>query len=202
MYYLLSYNLEDEKKDLILFGTIYTSNQEIVDKIFDKGNSLKKDEIKDPFEILLNEKDSKIKNRKRKDKIRISVIKAGFLFLISPPAQALFKKLNIDNLQYFDVTIKSNDLEIKDYKIVNITDKIDCADVSSSKLELYDDGDFMRIRELVLDETKIPKGKQIFLLGRRATDVILVHEDLRQAIEKENLTGFKFFDLKDAGKIY
>lgn len=202
MHYLLHYSFEDEQKDMRFKGTIYDKNQNVVKEIFDKGDTLNESEIQAPFTIILNEKASSIKNKKPKDKISTSVIESGFLFLISPDTLALFEDLNLNNLQYFDVSIKSSFFQTNDYKIVNITDKIDCVDFSVSDIDLYFDGDISSISKLVLDETKIPKGKQIFLLGKRETGIILVHEDLKNAIEKAKLTGFRFVELDNADLLY
>lgn len=202
MYYLLNYSIQNQKKDIWFSGTIYDNNQKVVKQIFNKGSVLKESEIQSPFTIIIDEKESSIKNKKPTDKISTTVIGSGFLFLISPAVRALFEEQKIDNLQYFDVTIKSSVLEFKDYKIVNIIDKIDCTDFSASDLELTDDGDIDMISELVLDESKIPKGKQIFLLGKKETGVIIIHEALKEAIEEANLTGFHFVELENAGELY
>lgn len=202
MYYLLHYSFEDEQKDMWLKGTIYNKNKNVVKEIFDKGKILKESEIGAPFTIILNEKVSSIRNKKTKDKISTSVIESGFLFLISLDTKILFEELNIDNLQYIDVSIISSLVVINDYKIVNITDKIDCTDFSASYLDLYFDGDISSISKLVLDETKIPKGKLIFLLGKRETGIILVHENLKKAIENAKLTGFRFVELENADQLY
>jgi hypothetical protein len=201
MHYLLHYAGGDSK-DMSFNGTIYNKKKTIVKTIFDKGNVLKESEILSPFTIILNEKQSSIKKTKQNDKIPTYVIDSGNLFLISSPARALFEKQKINNLQYFDVTIKSSALEISDYKIVNITDKIDCADLDASDLELYDDGGIDTISSLVLKESKIPKGTKIFLLGKRSTGIIIVHEDLKKAIEQAKLTGFIFVELNRAGLLY
>jgi hypothetical protein len=121
---------------------------------------------------------------------------------VSPATQQLFTKLNLDNIQYFDVLIKSSSVNINDYKIVNITDKIDCADFSASDLETYDNGDIKDINKLVLDTTKIPSGKKMFLLGRRATAIIIIHADLKNSIEEAKLAGFRFFGLDEADQLY
>jgi hypothetical protein len=203
MYYLLGYNIEDERKDMYFTGTIYGENGNNVDNMFmfSSGKPLNEHEIQAPFTIIIDEKESSIKNKRQKDKISTSTVGSGILFLISPTAKALFEKLKVDNIQYFDVTIKSKDFELNNYKIVNITDKIDCVNIDASNLVLKND----RIRtmeSLVLDETKIPKGKKIFLLGRKETGIVIIHEDLRKAIEEAELTGFRFFGLENAHGFY
>ncbi|MFT3701394.1 MAG: hypothetical protein QM802_03450 [Agriterribacter sp.] len=202
MYFLLGYSIQDEKKDMRLNGTIYDYNQDTVGKIFDKGQYLDPSNINAPFIVILDEKDSRFKNRIRKDKISIHVIQAGFLFLISPTAQLFFQNSTIDNLQYFDVAIRGNNFEISDYKIVNILDKIDCVDFGASDLKLYSDGRISRILKLVLDESKIPDGKQIFQLGKFSASAIVIHENIKQKIEGAGLTGFSFTEFDKAYKLY
>ncbi len=202
MYYLLDYSVEDTKQDMWFQGTIYNNKKKIVEETFSSGKNLDEDKINAPFTIILDEKESSLKKKIAKDKISTSVIESGFLFLISPATQAFFKKLNVNNLQYFDVHIKSSILEIKDYKIVNVIDKIDCIDLSASEAVLYPNQNIKKITSLILDETKIPKEKQIFLLGRKSVAVILVHENIKKAIEETKLTGFKFFTLDKARKFF
>jgi hypothetical protein len=194
--------MDDEKKDFFVKGTLYNNQQEIVDPIFDVGTELDKNEIGSPFVIIVDEKQSKIKNKRQKDKVSLSVINAGNLFLASSRVENLFRELEINNVQFFDVTIRSSIGEINEYKILNITDKFDCVDFDLSELVLFSDGDIQRIKKLVIDSAKIPLAKKIFLLDKYPTQVIIVHDDLKQSIEKEGLTGFTFFKLEDAGKIY
>jgi hypothetical protein len=204
MYYLLSYEIEDEKKDMYFKGPLYNKNQDKVDNVFmfSSGSALDANEIQAPFTMILDEKQSSIKNKKQKDKIASSTVGAGILFLISPAAKAFFEKLKIDNVQYFAVSVKSKSLEVRDYKIVNITDKIDCADLSASDIVIDSDNEISSISSLVLDEAKVPKDKKIFLLARRSTAIIIVHEDLKKSIEEAGLMGFRFVELTDAGQLY
>jgi hypothetical protein len=202
MYYLLSYLIENEKKDVNLNGTMYNSEKEIVRGIFDKGIILDPKEIKAPFTIILNEKESSIKNKRKPDKISVFVINAGFLFLVSPKVKIFLEGLGLKNIQFFDVTIKSSSGEISDYKILNIADKIDCIDFNSSDIETFDSGDISSIENLILDQDKIPEGIQLFLLAGRTSATIVVHQNLRDAIEKEKLTGFQFVNLEEASSLY
>lgn len=202
MYKILNYLMEDEKKDLFIKGTIYDNNKKIVGQIFDEGARLDKKDIGSPFVIIADEKQSNLKNKQQKDKVSLSTINAGNLFLGSGKVENLFMKLGIKNIQFFDVKIESSIGDISEYKLLNITDKIDCADFKSSDLVLFSDGDIKRIKKLVLDQTKIPKEKQIFLLDKYPTQVIVVHDDLIKAIEEAGLTGFNFVNLEDAGSIY
>ena len=202
MYKILSYLMEDGKKDFFIKGTMYDSKKKTVGKIFDQGIKLNPTEINSPFTIIVDEKLSSVKNKKTKDKVSVSVNNAGSLFLGSNKVEDLFTSLKIDNVQFFDVRIKSSIGEVTNYKIFNITDKFDCVDFSKSELTLFDSGNIERIKKLVLDPNKIPFPRKIFLLGRKTSQIIIIHDDLRQAIEEEGLTGFVFIDLQNAGKIY
>lgn len=202
MYKILSYLMEDEKKDFFIKGTMYDNNKKIVEKIFDPGKKINPTEINSPFTIIVDEKLSSVKNKIQKDKISVTVNDAGSLFLCSNKTKDLFTFLKIDNVQFFDVAIKSSIGELTNYKIFNITDKFDCVDLNLSELKLFDSGDIRRIKKLVIDPNKIPFPRKIFLLGRNTDQVIIIHDDLMKAIEKEGLTGFVFIDLQDAGEIY
>lgn len=202
MYKILNYLMEDEKKDFFIKGTMYDNKKKIVGKIFDPGIKLIPTEINSPFTIIVDEKLSNVKNKKQKDKVSVTVNNAGSPFLCSNKTKDLFTDLKIDNVQFFDVVIKSSIGEVTNYKICNIIDKVDCVDFKLSELKLFDSGDIKRIKKLVLDPKKIPTSRKIFLLGRNTDQVIIIHDDLRQAIEEEGLTGFVFIDLQDAGEIY
>ncbi len=201
MYYLLDNDSSyEEKKYFELNGTLYNKAKEEVGDIFEDGIIHK--EMKDPYVLILDASDSLVKNRKYSDSIVSYAIDAGSLLLISPKAQELFIKLVPDDIKMYDVTIKGSGFELSDYKIVKVLQKIDCVNIDKSEVELRENSDQIRsARTLVLDEEKIPVGKQIFLLGKRSSGVIVIHENLKNKMEEANLTGFQFFNLDEAYEI-
>ena len=202
MYSILSYLMQDEKADYFVNGVLYNAKKDIVGKIFDIGKALDVEDVSAPFIAIVNEKDSNVKkNKVRKDKIYFSVDKAGTLFLASKKVKDLFEKEGVQNVQFFDVVIKTSLENIDTYSILNITDKIDCVNINASDLMLFPNGFVRRTKKLVLEESKIPKEKKIFLLEKYPSQMIIVHDDLKNAINEEGLTGFTFVNLDAAGQI-
>ncbi|MCB0630555.1 MAG: hypothetical protein R2824_30655 [Saprospiraceae bacterium] len=197
MYYLLEINIVDEKKHYLLNGVLYNNQKEEVTPIFDDG--ILHPNMYDPYTLILNDSESLTKNREFTDVISSFVIDAGFLFLVSPATQELFSKLIPDDIRMYEVGIKGNKFALDSYRIVKVLDKIDCVNLEESDIEYDEQYDTIDSAEsIVLDEQKIPEGKKIFLLGKRASGIILVHEDLKKAIESANLTGFIFYPLEEA----
>lgn len=197
MYYLLSDVMMDDKNDFYFSGVLYDKKNEIVSEIFDDG--ILHDNMNNPYTLILDETSSRLKKRRSTDKIVSSVRDAGFLFLVSQKTQDILNRLVIDEIKMYEVKIRSSNLELTDYKIVKITDKIDCVDMAKSDIDFEKSLNFIfNARSLVFDDKKIPDGKQIFLLGKRPTGVIVIHENLKTAIEKSGLSGFYFYSLDDA----
>lgn len=198
MYYLLDDDDFEEKNYFDLNGTLYNNKQEIVGVIFDDGIIHKG--MKEPYSLILDESDSLTdKKRKYSDSISSFVIDSGALLLISPKAQELFTNLIPNDIEMYEISIKGKNFELIDYKIVKILDKIDCVNLEESELEYDSEYDSIDNAEtIVLDENKIPRDKHIFLLGKRAAGIIVIHETLKKAIEEAGLTGFKFYTLDEA----
>ncbi len=197
MYYFLDRVIVDEKKHYSLRGALHDKEEKKVRRVFDDG--VVHDNMPAPFTLALDASRSLISKRTLTDKISSSGKGTGALFLVSPKTQQLFDDLLVDDVQMYDVHIKVGDFELVDYKTVKILDKIDCIDLEKSEVQYDEKYDWVKsAKSVVLDEKKIPKGKQIFLLGKRRAGSILVHSDLRTAIEKAGLTGFRFFPLDEA----
>lgn len=200
MYYFLNKVIMDEKKHFFFRGVLYNGNKSQVNEGFD-GSTIHEGLI-DPFLLVLNDSTALTKNRELTDKISAASQGIGLLFLISPKAQKLFEELIPKDVKLFKATIKGSNFELHDYKIVKILDKIDCVDLDKSVLNYdleYDSID--SAKTIVLKDEKIPPGKQIFLLAKRETAVIMIHNDLKVAIEKAGLTGFKFYNLDEAYRV-
>jgi hypothetical protein len=190
-YYAIDSRMTDEKKDLILEGVLYNKEKEKVNQtIFYDGNE--KTEMHAPYLYIIDQKSSNTKNRRLLDKICMDDI------VVSPKIQNLFSELKIPNFKFYDLVIKGIELEISDYKILKILgNKIDCVDLEKSDLKLSSSGNInpFFVNKLVVDETKIPEGTKLFVLGR-TSEIVVVHEDVKNAIESKNLTGFLFFALE------
>jgi hypothetical protein len=197
MYYFLSKVLINEKEHFFLNGVLYDNDKKKVEEGFDDGKI--HENFVPPFLLVLDDSESITKKRVLTDKIYCAANELGSLFLVSPKAQELLSKHAPDDIQMFDIIVKGGNFELADYKIVKVLDKIDCVDLEKSELSY--DADYDSIDDadkIVLNEEKIPNNKQIFLLAKRYSAVILIHENLKNAIGKVGLTGFNFYNLDEA----
>ncbi len=103
-----------------------------------------------------------------------------------------------DSMQYFNTLIKDKKTkeEISIYYLARILVKIDCINYEKSDIE-YVEGDpnsISYIKSLVLNEDKIGNNP-IFILKKLL--LIIMREDLVNAIRKANCTGMKFIRFEE-----
>lgn len=86
--------------------------------------------------------------------------------------------------------------EPRDYWFVHVWNRIACLDEDASEVERYKDGSIFEIEELVLDEEKLgmfePRKRMVFELAEDIS-VILVHKEVKKAIESVQPKGVRFF---------
>lgn len=194
MQYFILDRRSQNQKNINLKGTTYNSEEEVVDEIFFDGVPLKK-KVKEPFTVILDDRRT-VYDKILLDKIAIDTVETGAVLLVSPKAKEVFHKLNLP-IEFIDVKIKGKNLQLNDYKFVNVIGRINCTDHKKSKLKYLDDDIIQLYDSLVLDETKIPKNTNIFLLGEDITMMVVVSERIKNAIEEANLTGFNFIKPED-----
>ena len=85
--------------------------------------------------------------------------------------------------------------------LLNLLEVLGCVDLEKSKYRRSEiDPDFIaRFYLLVLDEKRVPPQAKLFRLKEKP-NLILVREDLAQALVNEDFTGMMFLDLKEYGK--
>jgi hypothetical protein len=198
MYYLDMIRSESVE-DFSSPGVLYNSKGDIVNEIFDEGNSLR--ELKDEkFTLIIDEEDANT-NGPVRDKIPAFVQDAGAVFILSEKGCRFFKENGIFNLEFFNLTIKGKNIKLKDYKLVNIvSEKIECIDKERSIIAYNRYGYIKKVEFLSLIEEKVPKNLSIFLLGGFKSAEVFVRTDLKQKIEK-TLTGFKFEAVEEFSQI-
>lgn len=177
-----------EEKDMDLKGTTYDMNQNVVEEIFYAGESLK-NKVQSPLTVILNDRRTTY-SQTLFDRIAIDTNQTGAVLLVSSKAQEVLRKLSLP-IEFIDVTIKGKNLELKDYKFVNIIGRINCTDHEKSELEYLEENVIQLYDTLVLNESKIPDGTDIFLLGEDITMVVIISERVKNAIEAAKLTGFE-----------
>lgn len=127
------------------------------------------------------------------DYIAISDL-GGIVF--SQEARILFDGLSVNNIQYIPTQLNgaNNKYLEKKYFIANVIGIVDCINYELSDLDI-EDGHIDNIFSLVLNENKIADDIEIFRLHGKVL-TILVSEILKNAIEKSELTGFIFRNIK------
>lgn len=118
----------------------------------------------------------------------------GSQFLISSKIKKVFETYNVTDVDYYDsCLIQPNGNIIEDYKTVKIKKIINCVDLGKSEYFNLgiDDIDIFSFSKIVLINEKIPKGTLLFRLGESPAD-LLIHEKLKEALEKEIVTGINF----------
>jgi hypothetical protein len=176
-----------EKVDMKIDGSIFDEKGNFVANIFNLGKSL----AKFKFKIQVQSKYSK--NGKLRDKLWVQVNRSTLLFVASPGVLDLFREFKIEDVEFLDVEIEGEGIEIKDYKLINILRRIDCADDLNSEFIYVDDTDeIYAIEELVLDQEKIPTDLDIFQMARTENNVTIVSQRFVDEVNERGLTGFIF----------
>ena len=115
----------------------------------------------------------------------------GKSLLFSSRLRALLCDQGIDNIQYFDSKVTNAvDNKLLDYKVANIIGAVSGLDIEQSDVTLSPSGNVMAINKMVLDESKLKEHNMIRLDEK--TIILVVHNDIKQAIEQAGLTGLKF----------
>jgi hypothetical protein len=99
----------------------------------------------------------------------------------------------IDNIQYFDFTIRTGDgVEIRDYWIANIVGRVACVDMARSELALDADvpGEVAFIESLALNE-EAAAGFDLFRLHEDNT-VVVASDRVKRVCEETQITGVTF----------
>jgi hypothetical protein len=145
------------------------------------------DDEQQPYEVVLKV-DNKAENPSDFPPCDIHSLDSGYLF--SQRFIDVLKKLNVDNIQYFDakVTYEPSGLQLP-YKAANIIGIVSGLDLDNSEVEL-DDDIVIDIESMCFDESKM-EGYKIFRLNESIMHVV-VHRSIKEAIEEAGLTGFMF----------
>lgn len=122
--------------------------------------------------------------------------------VISDPFKNLLAEFNLYDIQFIPALvryIKTN--EIKEYWYVNICNRIDCLDNNQSEIDYSSSGDtIFGIDKLVLNDNLLQEisfsRRKLFALSADPT-VVVVHQSLKEVVEKSNLRGVRFFKVSD-----
>lgn len=120
----------------------------------------------------------------------------GLLF--SSRLRQLLASNGVQNIDYYPVEIE-NSLDATrsdDYQLANLIGRVGCVDFDKSELQMHPrTGSVEFIDSLALDETKI--GQLRMFRTAEHAQVIVVHEDVRNACVAASVTGVVFFRPED-----
>jgi hypothetical protein len=125
------------------------------------------------------------------------------MLIVSERLKQFFEKSADATIEYFPVKIRNRKgrLEKIPYFVANLLGSVSCLDRPRS--DFWENhlrkGQVQRFKKIALDVSKIPKSAKIFRLGEKM-DLVLVREDLAQAIVNADLTGMQFQYLDSFGK--
>src|SRR5262249_33944543 len=133
------------------------------------------------------------------------LLNAADLQVYSPKLVASLTAVGVDNIQYFPIKIvdgRSGAVR-DDYKVANIVGRIHCVDPNHSKVRRSPRTNSIRgVEEFsVVQDRIVPlPGKKkpplIFRLGELEF-LILAHESIKSAFERDRITGARFTPTQD-----
>jgi hypothetical protein len=121
----------------------------------------------------------------------------GAIPLMSIELINALQSAGVDNLQIFNTILSDSNtgIEYDQYKAINIVGVVSATDIQKSEsanLGLDNSGMIDTFfHKLVIDESKIPGEIRMFRLAERVSEII-VHQSVRDAIEKAGITDIEF----------
>ncbi|GHG78596.1 hypothetical protein GCM10012319_29360 [Comamonas sp. KCTC 72670] len=113
--------------------------------------------------------------------------------IVHEKARAFLDAERIQRIEYLPVRVLSHkDREVAErYFIVNMLPLVDCIDLEKTEHEenLLDPDELMNIRNLTVDENKIPSDFQLLRL-KAVSGAMLIHRDLAAKMKAAGFRGF------------
>jgi hypothetical protein len=111
--------------------------------------------------------------------------------LLSERAIKTLERVGVDNIEYFDARVTSTHFsKVPNYKVANIVGVVSGLDLAKSDVVMGRRNRVLAIEKMVFDESRLQPHK----ICRLQEDIMLmvVHKDIKDAIERQGLTGFRF----------
>ena len=131
----------------------------------------------------------------------LDVMDAAGWFLFSNRLYQKMVTFDIQGMQLFPAVFIGDDKHFhEDYVLTNFYEKLDCLDVEESTIESTSESrgrvshevEKVRLSSKILD--KIPEEHRLIFKIAKVDDAhIIIHQRIKDIIEKENATGAKFF---------
>lgn len=191
MYWVISDKPEDNISGSFIEGILLNSNQELIPEV-----------LYDQQSVIDKHKSFNIKILMSFGRTRIGLITDRMIlktneinhFVVSKRLKEFLEK-EINSVEYIPCHFIDRDLGHQ-YYIVHPLSKIDCLDEEKSSYTPLTDTDntICEINWLGIDESKVPSGLQLFLLGRTDYCIMLMHNDLKIKIEDNGFTGCSYLE--------
>lgn len=123
-----------------------------------------------------------------------------YLYVVSEKIKSILSDLALDYLEIEPITVinhKQRNIE-EQYFLIQATGVVDCIDQDKSDIEFcpIEVTDIEEIDLLVLDETKIPADKPLFLLKHFGYNMV-VRRDVADAISASGATGILWKEINE-----
>ncbi|MET1254932.1 imm11 family protein [Aliikangiella maris] len=113
--------------------------------------------------------------------------------IINNKVRSVFEKLKLSNLEYLPISIKDNNQQLvsQDYYILNPLGSVNFIDMEKSEYTIddFDETQIDFIQKLIAKKD-IPESARLFRASTMM-DRIFIHDDVKEALEAENITGYK-----------
>ena len=119
-------------------------------------------------------------------------------FAGSDKLKNLFEKLNIYGVQFIPIEVESNKGEvIHGHNAIHFWNRLRAIDKNNYTGEEPNEfGNILDLEKFSLDAeilNNIPLEKRLFFVLAENSNMVIVHQSIYEAIQKENLTGMRFF---------
>ncbi|NRD74008.1 hypothetical protein HQQ94_12315 [Shewanella sp. VB17] len=117
--------------------------------------------------------------------------------IVNKKIKELLEELGVGNIDFYNVNL----VNIKDntsisYYLANVIGAFECVDYEHSDIELWPNGKIEQIDALAFIDTSEMDLPPIFRLSS-FLPLVIVNDEIKQAFEANNITGFKFYKPED-----
>ncbi|WP_299769049.1 DUF1629 domain-containing protein [uncultured Dokdonia sp.] len=114
--------------------------------------------------------------------------------VISQKMKNVFEKFIDNEVEFFEVEFEGNKKIDEKYFLMNFLNLQSAMDYDKSDFLQISNGEIIEIDKMVVDYTKLEN--QIAFRLKEVEHVLVINDELRQAIEEANITGIKFKELE------
>ena len=119
------------------------------------------------------------------------------IIVVSIKVKTIFDELGIDDVEYLPISLWDHQQKPvnADYYILNPVGSVEFIDMDNSeyRMDPLDEEQIGRIKKLVVNVDKIPKGANLFR-AKTKTDQIFINSKVRGALKKAGVKGYKLFE--------